>query len=269
MEKKLEDSEKLTQELLIAKEAAQGEERKQIISEITRVNYTYIKKFVHSRYGSTNFDTVLEDLISECVIAFMDAMERYVPTDEATYITYSYKFLLGAASRYFDSMETGKRTPAVVNARKLRKTMENLGIEEVVLNTEENIRKISENLGWSQKYTKSIIAYMYQKPVHIDLECECQVASTEKEVLDSRTHDILCGFLKENLSYTKVAVLDAFYGLDIFPELQELMEDMSVTDALNVFLGKNHVKSHYTLAKSRILSELRKNGKGFFEDLMA
>lgn len=259
-----------TIELLNKKDITSGEKRKEIISEITELNHDWIEGFVVSRF-SGNGPEVVEELINECSIAFMESIDKYQTDSNATYITYSYPYLVGAVSRYF--CRENEITPTIkFNTNKLKKYVKDAGIseEDALANAEET----AQNLGWTKKKFISTIEQMTRKKVSLnefpegDAYFDCggwdnydEASRVEDVVIDKENSQRVHESLKELLTREKLAILSAFYSLDIFPELTELLKTMPEQDALNTFLGWNKSRKYYTTASKNILPKLRKSEK--------
>ena len=249
--------------LLYKRDKAQGEERKKIISEITSINLTYIEGYIVKRYASQGTE-VIQELMSECTIAFMRAIDTYIIDDNSLYSTYANFFMTSAISDYFRKTK-GIKKSILNNMRALKNCIKKLEIKyEDSVN---HIPQLAAELKWGEQRVRDTLYYLSLEYVHMDFYDLHDELFPESEyvmdevVISDVTSDEIRNIVKNAISPRKLAILDARYDMGFFPEIQELKKTMTATDALNLYLGENRTCKYYCSMVTYILKELGRNKK--------
>ena len=249
--------------LLYKRDKAQGEEREKIISEITSINLTYIEGYIVKRYASQGTE-VVQELMSECTIAFMRAMDTYIINDNSLYSTYANFFMCSAISDYFRKTK-GIKKSILNNMRALKNCIKKLDIEyEDSVN---RIPQLAAELKWGEQRIRDTLYYLSLEYIHLDFYDLHDELFTESEyvmdevVISDVTSNEIRNIVKNAISPRKLAILDARYDMGFFPEIQELKKTMTATDALNIYLGENRTCKYYCSTVTYILKELGRNKK--------
>lgn len=249
--------------LLQKRDEANEEERNKIIAEIAEENISYIEGYVVKRFSSFGTE-VVQELISECTIAFMKAMNTYIINDISLYSTYAKFFFNNAVYEYFRK-EKGIKAASQQSISVLKNCIKKLNIDEddVMI----HIPHLMEELGWSEQRIKNTYYTMALQYVVYDFsqEDEGNITElsefTEEIAISNVTSAEIRDIVKRILTPRKLAILDAKYDMGFFPEIQEMKKKMTTTDALNLYLGENHTSKYYCATITNILKELGRNKK--------
>lgn len=233
--------------LLQKRDEANEEERNKIIAEIAEENISYIEGYVVKRFSSFGTE-VVQELISECTIAFMKAMNTYIINDISLYSTYAKFFFNNAVYEYFRK-EKGIKAASQQSISVLKNCIKKLNIDEddVMI----HIPQLMEELGWSEQRIKNTYYTMALQYVVYDFsqEDEGNITElsefTEEIAISNVTSAEIRDIVKRILTPRKLAILDAKYDMGFFPEIQEMKKKMTTTDALNLYLGENHTSKYY------------------------
>ena len=207
---------------------------------------------------------VVQELMSECTIAFMRAMDTYIINDNSLYSTYANFFMCSAISDYFRKTK-GIKKSILNNMRALKNCIKKLDIEyEDSVNC---IPQLAAELKWGEQRIRDTLYYLSLEYIHLDFYDLHDELFTESEyvmdevVISDVTSDEIRNIVKNAISPRKLAILDARYDMGFFPEIQELKKTMTATDALNIYLGENRTCKYYCSTVTYILKELGRNKK--------
>lgn len=210
--------------LLQKRDEANEEERNKIIAEIAEENISYIEGYVVKRFSSFGTE-VVQELISECTIAFMKAMNTYIINDISLYSTYAKFFFNNAVYEYFRK-EKGIKAASQQSISVLKNCIKKLNIDEddVMI----HIPQLMEELGWSEQRIKNTYYTMALQYVVYDFsqEDEGNITElsefTEEIAISNVTSAEIRDIVKRILTPRKLAILDAKYDMGFFPEIQEM-----------------------------------------------
>lgn len=181
--------------LLQKRDEANEEERNKIIAEIAEENISYIEGYVVKRFSSFGTE-VVQELISECTIAFMKAMNTYIINDISLYSTYAKFFFNNAVYEYFRK-EKGIKAASQQSISVLKNCIKKLNIDEddVMI----HIPQLMEELGWSEQRIKNTYYTMALQYVVYDFRRKMKVILQNYQSLQRKLQYQMLRVLKSGI----------------------------------------------------------------------